>query len=91
METNKKEIEELGAVIFNKAEQVANAIQDYGVMIIACTDEKHKFLIFKATNDESSTARLGDAFIVDVPNISEKYEAREKKAEKEKQDEVRSV
>lgn len=95
METKEKEIQELGAVVFQNAKSVAKAIREYGVMIVSCTDGEHQFLIFKTNSAKSTSARLGDAFIVDVPGISQKYEAREKKDKKCRKkgdkDEVRSV
>lgn len=87
METSKEEIAELGAVIFKNAGTIAETINKFGVGLIACTDEKHKYIMFKTLADKAATTRIGDVFMVDVPGIDKKYKKRERR---EKKDEVRN-
>lgn len=76
-----KTIEAVGSVFFCQAEVVSKALKDFGVAQLISTDEKDKWLLFKVKNDNSSCMRLGDVFMIDVPGIDKKYEARKKKTQ----------
>lgn len=89
METSKKELEEVGAVIFGQAESITKTINNYGLGLINCKDDEHQFIIFKTKKDVVS--RFGDVFMVDVPGIDDKYKERGEDNETEQDDEVRSV
>lgn len=78
-----KTIEAIGSTFYCQAELVSKAIKDFGVAQLLSADGKDKWLLFKIANKEGSCMRMGDVFMLDVPNISEKYDAREKLAKEQ--------